>query len=257
MSIPCPVCNAPTKDGLACRPDAIAMLKDLEALPGWMVELDLQLTRQGQLGAGNGGRGAETPLVFDVRSSETRDLIVNTMSTWVRDLAETYADDADPGEDMTAWCAWLVGRIERIRGFQDVKQMADEVRHCVILAIQAVDLPQVRLTCGPCPVCGKGVSAPLGAEEGVCRHCAWAGVETVVKVDNSLPSVLNRAREMEVSRQQILTMARMYHVDIDRRALSRWVLTGRLLPTRVTDQGTPMYLVDAVLRLAGEGETVA
>lgn len=257
MSHPCPVCNAPTKDGLVDRACTNAILKDLADLPGWMEEIDLQLTRQGQLGTGNGGRGAETPLVFDVRSSETRDLIVNTMTTWVRDMQESYGDTTDPGMDMGAWCAWLVQRIERIRGHQAVRHMADEVRHCVALAIQVVDLPQVRLPCGPCPVCGKQVTAPMGAEEGVCRHCAWAGVESVVPADHSLPSVLKRAREALVSRTQILDAARLYQVDIDRRAISRWVKTSRLLPREVSEQGTPLYRVGDVLDLAGHAEVVA
>jgi hypothetical protein len=257
VSIPCPICLSPTRDGLVDRACTNAVLKDLASLPEWMAELDLQLTRQGQLGTGNGGRGAETPLVFDSRSSETRDLIVNTVGTWVRDMAETYADTEDPGPDMAAWCAWLVRRIERIRGHQAVRPMADELRHCVVLAIQAVDLPQVRLTCGPCPTCGKPVSAPVGADEGVCRHCSWGGVETVVKVDNSLPSVLQRARGKEISREQIVKMARLYHVPIDRRSVSRWVLSGKLKPRYITEQGTPMYNVGEVLELAGEGESVA
>lgn len=253
----CPVCSHPTKDGLACRTCTTAVLKDITDLPGWMDEIDLQLTRQGQLGTGNGGRGAETPLVFDVRSSETRDLIVNTVTTWVRDMQESYGDTDDPGMDMATWCAWLAQRIERIRGHIAVRHLADEMRHCVILAIQSVDLPQVRLSCGPCPTCGKPVSASVGAEEGVCRHCAWAGVESVVKVDHSLPTVLNRAREALVSRKQLLDAAKLYQVEIDRRALSRWVRTGRLQAMSVTEEGVPQYRLGDVLELAGSMGEVA
>lgn len=250
----CPVCLHPVRDGLVCSVCTSHIRKDIEALPGWMAELDLQLTRQGQLGTGNGSRGAETPLVFDARSSETRDLIVNTVGTWVRDMQETYADDSDPGPDISAWCAWLVERIHRIRGHETVKPMADEIRHCVALAIQAVDLPHLRLPCGPCPRCGKPVSAPIGADEGQCRACAWEGVESKVAADHSLPSVLERARQKTVSRDQIIRMAGMYHVPIDRRSVSRWVRTGRLKATEVTEQGTPMYLVQDVLELAGHAD---
>lgn len=253
----CPVCFHPVRDGLVCRVCTGHIRKDIEALPGWMAELDLQLTRQGQLGTGNGGRGAETPLVFDVRSSETRDLIVNTVTSWVRDMQETYADDMDPGTDMESWCAWLVERIHRIRGHQDVEHMAGEMRHCVHLAIQSVDLPQLRLPCGPCPTCGKPVSAPIGADEGKCRACAWEGVDSRVPADHSLPSVLTRAREALVTRKQILDAARLYQVEIDRRRLSEWVKTGRLKAVHVSDEGTPHYRVGDALDLAGHAEAVA
>lgn len=253
----CPVCLHPVRDGLVCSVCTSHIRKDIEALPGWMAELDLQLTRQGQLGTGNGGRGAETPLVFDVRSSETRDLIVNTVTSWVRDMQETYADEADPGLTMESWCAWLVERVHRIRGHQGVEHMAGEMRHCVRLAIQAVDLPHLRLPCGPCPRCGKPVSAPIGADEGQCRACAWEGVEVTVVADHSLPSVLVRARDALVTRKQILDAAKLYQVAIDRRRLSEWVKSGRLKAVHVTEEGTPHYRVGDALDLAGNAEAVA
>lgn len=253
----CPVCLHPVRDGLVCSVCTSHIRQDIEALPGWMAELDLQLTRQGQLGTGNGSRGAETPLVFDARSSETRDLIVNTVGTWVRDMQETYADDSDPGPDISAWCAWLVERIHRIRGHETVKPMADEIRHCVALAIQAVDLPHLRLPCGPCPRCGKPVSAPIGADEGQCRACAWEGVEVTVVADHSLPSVLIRARDALVTRKQILDAAKLYQVSIDRRRLSEWVKSGRLKAVHVTEEGTPHYRVGDALDLVQHAESVA
>jgi hypothetical protein len=78
-----------------------------------------------------------------------------------------------------------------------------------------------------------------------------------VKADHSLPSVLKRAREALVSRKQILDAAKLYQVSIDRRSLSRWILTGRLKVQETNPEGTPLYRVGDVLELAGDGEIVA
>lgn len=248
--IPCPICQHPTRDGLACAVCAHAIRKDLNALPGWMRELDTQLTRQGQTGSGNGGRGAEQPLVYDTRSSENRDIIIDTIGRWVHTIQTTYQDTTSPGTTITTWCAWLTTRIHRIRAHPDVHPLADELRHCIHLAIQSVDLPQLRLPCGPCPTCGKPVTAPVGAEQGICRHCAWAGIESTVEADHTLPSVLTRAREALVTRKQLLDAAKLYQVQINASTLRTWVQRGTLVEREVTPDGQRLYRVGDVLDLA-------
>lgn len=229
---------------------------DLAELPTLMGELTVQFARLSQAGTGNGGRGATTPLLFDERSTENRDLIATTISTWIRDLED--GDLWEPGTEseplharMSSWCRWLSERMSRIRMHPEPRQLTDEIHHCVILARTAIDLPTMRLPCGECPVCGKPVSAAVGASEGVCRHCAWGGVESVIAVDMSQSTLLDQAKDARVTRRELIDAAKVYQVAVNTHTFKSWIRRGTLKPVETTDDGTPLYRVGDVLDLAG------
>lgn len=260
--IPCPVCVHPTKDGLVCRVCINGLVKDLRELPELMGEMTVQFARLNQSGTGNGGRGAVTPVPFDQRTTEHRDLIVNTIGTWIREIE--LDDLYEPGTQeplrntMASWCAWLLERTDRIRMHPEPAHFLGEIRHCVILARQAIDTPGVSLPCADCPVCGKRIFAPVGATEGVCRHCAWADIDSRVPVDMSHSTLLDQAREALVSRRELLDAAKVYQVHVNAHTFKSWIRRGRLVPKETTADGTPRYRVGDVLDLArNDMDTVA
>lgn len=256
----CPVCFEPNRNGLVCRVCIGGLVKDLRELPELMGELTVQFARLSQSGTGNGGRGATTPVPFDQRSTEHRDLIVNTISTWIRDIE--CGDLYEPGTDqeplrnsMASWCAWLLERTDRIRMHPEPTHFLGEIHHCVVLARRAIDTPGISLPCGQCPTCGKDVYAPVGAEEGTCRHCSWAGIERRIPVDMSHSTLLDKARDVLRSRKELLDAARVYQVHVNPHTFKSWIRRGQLTPKEVTPDGTPMYRVGDVLDLASHGES--
>lgn len=200
--IPCPICLGPTPDGLLCRVETARLVADLKSLPGLMAEMRTDLTRQSR--KGSGGRGSGTPLVFGFDAAWTRDAVVGTIASWIRELAELHNEDLYtevkvpcvcrppwkltskscpgahtriefiPGDTMDSWCSWLIHRINRIRGHQAVEQIVDELTDAVRSVRQAIDRPADREYVCLCPICGKGVYGPAGAHddtEVTCREC--------------------------------------------------------------------------------------
>lgn len=199
-TIPCPrayaelhPCDEMTPDGLLGPKCTSALRHGLKELGELWLELETDRARQNVSGAG--GRSTETPLPFGFDAAWTHEAVVNTVSTWIRDLAELHGEDLEkrerictckpyracrmdtvevtwaPGRTMAEWCAWLSQRMHRIRAHPAVDQLWDELMDAVRAVKKSIYRdPEQTYVCA-CVICGNPVFGPANQEEIPCREC--------------------------------------------------------------------------------------
>lgn len=259
---------------MLCATETAWLRKDLKNLPMWMGQLQLTYSRQSQTGTGNGGKSANTLVPFDGRASLVFDEVVNTIGTWIRDL-ET-ADLFEPHAKceceapfapcdmesrplrpvMGSWCAWLLQRVNRIRGHQAVAEIVRDISTAVRKVQRAVDIKPDKLFCGPCDVCGADLYAKPGEAEVVCRKCAEVagphGQVEIYDVEDRRDWLLSTVRSRLATAQEILTaVPHLFGVEINSGTFRSWTTRGRL-EVKGWRQGKPLYSVDTALTLASE-----
>ena len=271
MSMACPSCAGRSDDNLICVPCTAPLRRALSELPELMRELRCNLTRQNQAGSGNGGRGRETPLPYDVNSSEVHYTVTNTVAAWIRTL--DAGDLNDISEDtMTAWCRWLLKRIPRIRGHQDAAQLIDEIMYAHRIIRPAIDRPPDREYVCPCVICGHGVYAAPGAVWVACQRCAEVAerdedgaVIGYVPEYTVADAHLNRLavlRDQMLCEQDVLTAVEVLRKEtVPAKTMRSWINRGRLParacstnvvrdPTGAIFEYVLLYWVDEALTLS-------
>jgi hypothetical protein len=250
----CPSCGRKVPDWLLCTSCTRILEGNLKALPELMRELRTTYTRQSQAGTGNGGKGAETALVFDENAATIQDEVINAIGTWIRELS---MGDDNVASNMRAWCNWLTDRINRIRGHAAASEIADEIADCVKRVRRAIDRPADRLYCGKCDICQTGLWAKASDDVVTCQSCAGMVPPVVnsVLVTARRSAMLEQATESLATRAEILTaVPGMYGVPINGDTFQSWVKRGRLISVGTRD-GQATYRLGSALDLARETAT--
>ena len=251
----CPSCGSRVPDWLLCRSCTDRLERDLTALPELMRELRTTYTRQSQAGTGNGGKGAETALVFDENAATVQDEVINTIGTWIREM--DLGDTQNLAPNMRAWCRWLLDRINRIRGHAAGGELVDEIADCVKRVKRAIDRPADRLYCGKCDVCQADMWARQGEDDIICQTCknALPSVVSSYSVDVRRSAMLAAAADSLATRSEILTaVPGMYGVPINGDTFQTWVKRGRLADKGTRD-GQKIYRLGDALDLARDVAT--
>jgi len=244
----CPSCTRPTPDGLVCQSCIERLRADLTALPGYWAELPTTIHRQAQTGDGSGGKAHEAPLPFDLTAATVRDSVINTIGTWVRELS--FGDDTNLAPTMRAWCRWLLDRTQRIRGHLAAEEIIDEIHYAVSIVRQVIDRPGDSILCATCEVCGKDIRASPDAAEAVCRWCWIGGRENSYPVPARRADAWKEAESRLVTRAQVLEALVYYQIEVKPPTFRSWIHREMLKPQGYRSNGTPLYLLGAVLKLA-------
>ncbi|MER7126766.1 hypothetical protein [Micrococcus luteus] len=207
MSLPCPVptCTRTMPGHLTvCRACSAGLLRDLADVPSLDVHLDITLTRQAVLGTGGGQAEApdeidpeigltlrRTPLPWDQRAREARDVLRSALVGWVRVL---LADEDRPGpacpqcehpsclwidasrtpaDTLPALARWLIRQRRALLAHPAVKEAVDELADAVRQARRAIDRPPASWYAGPCGVgdCTADLYARHGSRTIRCPRC--------------------------------------------------------------------------------------
>jgi hypothetical protein len=175
-------CGRPQPDAAyACTACAGRLARDLRQLADLAPELDVTIARLGRSGTG-GGRATGQPLPVDLGAAEQAWAVVNTVSTWIRDVARsrgvralrypttpgptcrtnagvpacghrsclTIARSGQPVDGLAEAIRWLAGQVEWIRHQPDALQAMDELGDACALAVRIVDRRTPRWYAGPC-----------------------------------------------------------------------------------------------------------
>jgi len=139
-------------------------------------ELDTVLTQQTKYVDSSAGKSSETPMMFNVKASETREILVNEIQNAARLIADangwvlTYRTPQD--------CAtWLAYGISAIRLHPLGGQMFDEINASFAAAMWVIDRPAQRQFLGDCAVdpdgaaCGGRIYGRAGKPEARCDTC--------------------------------------------------------------------------------------
>jgi hypothetical protein len=215
-----------------------------------MRDLDDVLTRQTQTGTGNGKRrSSDRPLIYDQTASIVRESVINTITTWIREL--DMGDAKHIGSSFRSWCRWLTDRMDRIRFHVAVNEMFDELTYAVADVRRTVDTPGQRVPYGNCEVCNRILYGAKDATEITCRYCEMAGIVSVLPVDRSHVGLWSQADDQLVTRRDALEALPFYGLEVKPETFRSWVKRDQLI--RREDPKRPdrtLYRLGDVLELA-------
>lgn len=172
-------------------------------------ELDLTITRQQKFGvAGAGGaRPTSSPLPFSRRAAELAAELRNTISTWARDLAETYPHLNPRYRSVASAADWMATVPGLLAEHPAAGEMHRDITGLVERVLRVIDRPADKVYLGQCgaelgdgAVCEADIYAPPGRAVVQCPACkaAW---ELTARQDYLLKAVEDQlATAVEASR---------------------------------------------------------
>lgn len=178
----CVVCGREMADqAYACRRCAAPVERELEQLARLAPELDVTIARQGRTGEGGRG-GDDEPLPFDPQAAQSAWVVVNTVTTWIRDVARSrgvralryprtpgptcrtnagvpacghasclvVARSGQPVDGLAEAIRWLSRQVEWLRHQPEAAQAFDELGDACAVAVRTVDRKTPQWYAGPC-----------------------------------------------------------------------------------------------------------
>jgi hypothetical protein len=174
MSAECVCCGRPCADAFLC-PDCVGdLVRELDAVPELVVELDLTLARLHRIGPAASARGEALP--YHGPASEARYVLGNVLRHWTCELSAkrglavpVYLHWRNP----VPCSRWLARHADAIRLDDDAEQITDEIADAISLARRAIDRPAELVIAGRCEVdgCRAMVYARPEAHRATCRTC--------------------------------------------------------------------------------------
>ncbi|MEU5847454.1 hypothetical protein [Saccharopolyspora shandongensis] len=260
-----PDCTRPTNEAAVCRSCLDLLRTDLATIPDLVGELDVTIARQARTGQRVGGRPSEEPLPFNAAASEIRDDLRGVLSTWIRDLWETYGprrevptgevaadgtpvavSELDPLDTLPDMAAWLRRHPSWIAAHPAAGDLVDEMLDAICRVRRAIDVPPERLYCGPCPDCGTGLYARPDRVSVTCREC-----DTRHDVAELRAALLAAARDHLATATEIArALPGLLGRELSANTVRTWAYTGRLAKRTPDAQGRPRYRVGEVIDLA-------
>lgn len=276
----CPRCFAEQGDWLLCQKCSARLREQLAELPGLMRELQVNVTRQSRRGAG--GKINERPLPVEITASYLYDDVKLELVTWVRDL--DYGDTqwqvetctCEPYRACRGWeivtltdapadlCAWLLDRVERIRGHVAVDEIVGGIDYMVKQVWQAIDRPADKEFCGTCPVCDGDLYSKRGVAKDFCRKCRAAGIETEYVPGDMREDVKARVEHQWATAGVCSTVLGSFGLEVKAETVQNWARPGKpkyegdpprppkLHPRGVNQLGHAVYAIGDVMDLAKE-----
>ncbi|GGM65083.1 hypothetical protein GCM10012275_39540 [Longimycelium tulufanense] len=265
--IPCsvPSCGNPAT-GAVCRLCLGRLAGDLAEVADLVVELEATIARQVRTGQRVGSRPADVGLPYNSGAAEVARDLRNVLSTWVRDLWETYGprrpmptdgtkpdgtrgaelEPLDLDNTLRAMAAWLRRHPSWVEQHPAGGDLVDEITDAIERARRAVDLPPARVYCGPCPECGTDLYARPNRATVRCRECDMRhDVEALRSV------LLDAARSTLATAAEIArALPRLLGRELSPNTVRTWARNGRLAKRGTDSQGRPRYRVGEVIDLA-------
>lgn len=236
------VCGQPVRDRFLCHGDEVRLHNNLTELVDLNGELHVALTRMVRMSErSDGGRSAETPLVFSTRAAETIRLVRTTLVAWVRLLAAESGTPLPVNNSTRHLVEWMLDLLPDIATYrEDAAVLFDEVRNLVREAHASVDLQPRRFTLGPCPEmiaetgerCHGSVRVHIPVEDDQpvrvgCRTCdTWSTGE-------QWPRLYARIAALAEAPDPVVDFATVAAVlGVGLSSVRRWVRLGLLVPAR-------------------------
>lgn len=255
----CP-CTRPIHDQAVicgtCGHDLENAIAEVAELRGLAYDLDIAVTRQARLGAKNGGRATETPIVFDNRASEAFRQLSSVLRSWTRLVVEeTGAGTVPtfgpahrscrhhscreirtrglPGESLGDMASWLKLRVAWLRHHEAGADAYREILDAVRDARRVVDRPGERIYCGPCS-CDEDLYARAGAVEVACRNPECG---LVWGVADRRAYLLDAARDVEATAADICRALTRLGAEVTPATIRGYERRKRLKPVGEREEG--------------------
>ena len=253
-------CGTPAPNAWLCQVhdlELTQLVAELPALTGYLLDT---VTGQVRFSGGRiGGRSAETPLVVNMRASETAGLVRNTLVGIIRHLVETRGVSPRrlPGDDLIRMATWVAVHVDSIRMDETASEILFDMRAIRSTIARVIDRPPDRVYAGICSIdhgghqCPEELYATRDATFITCRRC---GYRHDVK---QRQSVLQRAaRDMMLTIPELkVALPEVLGVPINHNTLRSWKARKRILPHGQTDDGDDLFNVGEILDLVLQQHT--
>lgn len=240
------------------------LAKALGDVPFLAEQLDVRLTRQARIGSG--GKSTERALPYDPYASIIAAELHNTLSTWVRALAEHDGDPLHgaicasicghatcgrirnqkaPANTLIALSAWLLGRTGDLAHHEAAEEAKTGICDATARAERAIDRIADRWYAGPCDTCGRDLYAKPSAGIVICA----CGADYDVKARRAW---LLAAAEDILAPAALIARALPplgHEVKVDR--IYKWAERGNIIAKSVDLRGRPLYRIGDVLDVLG------
>jgi hypothetical protein len=279
--VTCAVCAHPIRHEQAyvCERCGDRLARDLAGLSLIAGEHVVTITRQARVGSG-GGKGAETPLPWNLDAANALDAGVNTLTTWARHCAQerglTIPPVPGPIIGPTCWgrpgrrcghrtcrrigrragihpmthvAAWLVTQVTWLRHRPEAVEAWDELGDAVRVLVRVVDQPQPMVYLGPCTGCAADLYARSRAETVACRECGTGHDAAELR-----ESLLDEAAELLATASEAARAVTALGYPITPSMVWGYAHRGRLEAHATDVRGRPVYRVGDVWALAIEAE---
>lgn len=236
----------------ACQQCTDRLAKHLAALPGYMTDLEIAITKQAKLStaAGEGNGLAFAPLASEV-AWNTR----NTLLQWVDEIATIRGHQIPPRWSTIA--DYLIAALPWISRHPAGYWIVDELTDAIHQAAKIIDRPPDLLFIGRCSAlilidgcaetCPEYVYARQGAPNTDCRRCG-----TIHDVNARRTVMLDAIETLELPATDLARAVNgLLGTDtIASTTIRQWAKRGQIHPVGLTDRGHPTYLVSDVLNRA-------
>lgn len=265
-------CGRPTQDML-CSGCLTKLTTDLRQLvhcgkmPGLYEELMVTLTRQDQL-TGQGDRTTgqgETPLPYKPSASEVRWALDNTVSTWARDIAETYPHRPLTATSTVEAAEWMADGAGLLAEHPAAGELFDEVTDAIAQVRRVIDRLSEGVYLGRCGSMFEGVQCPDDVYAHPGRDIAQCGTcGATHDVEHRRQSMLGELEDHLDTSLRVAQMVSALGVSVSDATIRKWVERRKLRPVQHAPpkypggQRRPLYRVgDVVAVAAGRTDYVA
>jgi hypothetical protein len=254
-------CTRPTEDMLCryCLGELTAALRELvtdgNGGRGLIGELGLTLARQHRLTSSPPGistPSATQPLPYHEAASEVSMVLVNTITSWARAVAEHNPHLHPPSGSTAAAVAWMAGVPNLLALHPAADDLHGDITAIVARVRRVIDRPPDRIYAGPCEttddgdVCPEHLYARPGARAVRCGRCG-----TTYDVDERREWMIDYAADLRITATVALGWARLLlDKDIPRGTWKSWVSRGRIVAHGTDRRGRPTYRFGDVRDLA-------
>lgn len=252
-AVDCAVCQRLIIDqAYACGVCADDLRVELGKVAGLAAELPAVIARQTATGAPTGvfARAAEIALPMNWTASIVDGSLRNTLSTWVRHIAEERGQIIDCDSTPAAMASWLLDRVEWIRHRPEADQIIDELTYIVGELRRAVDRPADRWYAGPCDECGDDLYARQNAAQVECRACG-----AVYDVTARRDWLLAAAEDTVGGPAMISAALSVLNAPVDAARIRKWAERGRLTQYATDARGRALYRIGDVRALVSQAGT--
>lgn len=247
-------CDRPTQDAI-CGTCITQLVTDLRQLaPGGLCsELEITLTRQSKMG--NGAKvktkASETPIPYNPEASEVRWVLDNTISTWARDVAETYPHLSLTATSTAEAAEWLAGLRGLLAEHPAAAQMHDEVTSIAHRVRITIDRPSdTRIYLGMCgDVAGRygclgRVYAGASFADGRCDRC-----QALHDVASRRARMLRALSNQKITAPEISRLLRALGVEVSVEEIQTVARNGKIKSVGMDRHKRRSYRVGDVIRV--------
>lgn len=282
----CAMCGRQQADtAVVCALCAGRAAQELHQLAELAPELDVTIARLGR--TGNGGGGDRDPLPVNLGASADAWAVVNTVTTWIRDIARSrgirgllfprssgpvcrtnagvpacahlsclaICRSGQPVDVLAEAVRWLARQMDEVRHWPGAVQILDELGDACVVAVRIVDRQTPRWYAGPCgsvtsdglTLCSRDLYARAGASTVTCPACG-ARHEARARREWLLAAAEDTLAWAELAAQALAAL----DLPCTRSQIAGWAHRGRLAAHAPDPAGRVLYRVGDVIALARE-----